>query len=278
MGGGFVLFDNTILGVNVMADQARETEKTNKKAAPEHRARQQESGQLTNESLDKEQGPLSLTGTPFYPRMGEHAATISRIPTAAQRHQFAMQLQKTYGNRYIQRLVNGNTASPIQPPVEEEENPVQTVAGPGAERQNLPEKSPVQPALTPPTLDGYPDATRYGGMVVVRDNAWSIWINSSTAVVPDCIRNGVILHEQKHVADFSADAEYRNFPTTGGASNGQTFYYGSSADARRFETAAVAVESAWIRNQLARTDLSQSDRTILQNRVDRTLPNYIAGM
>ena len=261
-----------------MADRTRETEKANKKVNPEQRARQQESGQLANKYLEKDQGSLTLTGTSFYPRMDDHATTLSSISTPVQRHQFVMQLQQTYGNRYIQRLVNENTASPIQPPVEEEENPVQTVAGPGAERQNLPEKSPVQPALTPPTLDGYPDATRYGGMVVVRDNAWSIWINSSTAVVPDCIRNGVILHEQKHVADFSADAEYRNFPTTGGASNGQTFYYGSSADARRFETAAVAVESAWIRNQLARTDLSPSDRTILQNRVDRVLPNYLAGM
>ena len=288
-----------------MADRTRETEKANKKVNPEQRARQQESGQLANKSLEKDQGSLPLTGTSFYPRMDDHATTLSSISTPVQRHQFVMQLQQTYGNRYIQRLVNGTIATPGQRQAEEEEEePAQTITEPETTWQNKtmtspieepfeeeepaltiaePEttwhklygQSPVQPALTPPTLDGYPEPTRAAGMVVVENNAFAVWISS---LVSDCIRGGVVLHEQKHINDFVADAEYSIFPTTGGAQNGQTFYYGSRDDQIRFETAAVAVESAWIRNELARTDLSESDRKRLQKRVDITLPNYLAGM
>jgi hypothetical protein len=293
-----------------MAGHTRETQKTNDRADQEHRVRQQESQQLFDKSLAWDQGLLSLTETPFYPRMDEQAALLSRISSAVQRHQFAMQLQKTYGNQHIQRLVesleaqskllvnNSNDVyeqeadtvaeavtrtitSPVQQPLEEEEEemPAQTIGQPETAWQKLQEeKLQVQPALTPPTLDNYPDPTRDGGMVVVRSNAWAIWINSDAAYVPDCIREGVRLHEQKHIDDFSADADYRSFPTTGGASDGQTFFYGSSADARRFETAAVGVESNWIRGQLGREDLTAEDRRILQTRVNQDLPNYLAGL
>jgi len=294
-----------ILRVNVMAEQTRETEKTKKTADPEHRLRQKESGQLFNESPEKDQGSLSLTDSPFYPRIDEHISTLSKISTPIQRQQFVMHLQQTYGNRYIQRLVNGTIAtpgqrqaeeeeeepaqtitepettwqnktmtSPIEEPVEEEE-PALAIAEPETTRQKLHDKSQVQQALTPPTLDGYPSPTQAAGMVVVENNAFAVWISS---LVSDCIRGGVVLHEQKHINDFVADAEYSIFPTTGGAQNGQTFYYGSRDDQIRFETAAVAVESAWIRNELARTDLSESDRKLLQKRVEKTLPNYLAGM
>lgn len=46
-----------------------------------------------------------LTNTPFTPRMNEHAAMLSEIPFAVQRQEFITRLHRTYGSRYVQRLV-----------------------------------------------------------------------------------------------------------------------------------------------------------------------------
>jgi len=76
-------------------------EDTNQK----QRTRQQDSKPLLEQYHGWDQGPFSLTETPFSPRMDEHAAILSKIPFAEQRHQFAVQLQKIYGNQYVHRLV-----------------------------------------------------------------------------------------------------------------------------------------------------------------------------
>jgi hypothetical protein len=52
----------------------------------------------------------ALTETPFYPRMEEHAEILSRIPYSAQRHEFIIHLNNTYGLRYAQRLVESVNA------------------------------------------------------------------------------------------------------------------------------------------------------------------------
>jgi hypothetical protein len=61
--------------------------------------------------------------TPFYSRMDEHAATLSRIPFAVQRQEYIMRLNNTYGNRYVQRLMKSvdGQAQRQEVPEEEEE-------------------------------------------------------------------------------------------------------------------------------------------------------------
>jgi hypothetical protein len=75
------------------------------KAEQRHRAKQQESQPVFDLSHEKDQGPLLFNETPFHPRMGEHAAILSRISFSAQRHDFILRLHETYGSRYVQRLM-----------------------------------------------------------------------------------------------------------------------------------------------------------------------------
>jgi hypothetical protein len=66
----------------------------------------QQGPQPTLEKLHAwDQGQLSSTEPPFYPKMDEHAAILSKIPFSEQRHEFVMRLHQTHGNRYVQRLV-----------------------------------------------------------------------------------------------------------------------------------------------------------------------------
>jgi hypothetical protein len=88
-----------------MAEHERTSQKTQEKVEQKHRIRQQESEPVIDHFHAWEQGTLSIGETPFLPRMDEHAELISRIPFAKQRHDFILQLQQTYGNRYVQRLI-----------------------------------------------------------------------------------------------------------------------------------------------------------------------------
>lgn len=225
---------------------------------------------------------------------------FSHPANAVQRARMVSELQRKYGNVYVQRVmesvnaqakltvngpddiyeqeadrvaeaVTGTISSPPQPEPEEEEVPVQMKTEPETAWQRLQEqKLQAEPALTPPTLDGYPSQDTAAGMAVVRNRAWAVWIADN---VPACIREGVRLHEQKHVDDFNADPDYRDFPRTSGANNNQTMYYGSNADARRFEHPAIDIEIAWLRNQLE-GDLSDADRRIIRHRQRIVLPTY----
>ncbi|MFC1968534.1 DUF4157 domain-containing protein [Chloroflexota bacterium] len=88
-----------------MAEHESAAKKTNEKVDQNHRVRQQDARPLFDQSHAWDQGLLPLTETPFYPPMDEHAAILSSIPFSAQRHEFIMRLHQTYGNRYVQRLV-----------------------------------------------------------------------------------------------------------------------------------------------------------------------------
>ena len=46
-----------------------------------------------------------ITETPFLPRMKEHADILAGIKFTTQRNNFIQQLHRTYGSRYVQRLV-----------------------------------------------------------------------------------------------------------------------------------------------------------------------------
>ena len=81
---------------------------THKKQADldQHRTSKQEAQQSFGKFHAWSQGLLPLTETPFYPRIEEHAEILSRTPYSVHRHEFIMQLNNTYGLRYVQRLVN----------------------------------------------------------------------------------------------------------------------------------------------------------------------------
>ena len=71
----------------------------------QHRMKQQESQKPSGVFHAWDQRLLPLMETPFYPRMGTDAAIMAEIPVSAQRHEFIMRLQQTYGNQYVQRLL-----------------------------------------------------------------------------------------------------------------------------------------------------------------------------
>jgi len=75
-----------------------------------HLTKQKDSKPSFDQSLARDTDPSSLTETPFFPRMEKHAAMLSGLPFAAQRNNFIMQLHQTYGNRYVQRLMESTDA------------------------------------------------------------------------------------------------------------------------------------------------------------------------
>ena len=75
----------------------------------QHKA-QQSSEPLVDKSLAWDTDQSLAMETPFYSRMGEHAATLSRIPFAVQRQEYIMRLNNSYGLRYVQRLLESVNA------------------------------------------------------------------------------------------------------------------------------------------------------------------------
>jgi hypothetical protein len=70
-----------------------------------NRARQRETKRPSEQLHAENDSTPSLRETPFRPRMEEHAATLSRIPFSVQRQKFITHLLQTYGNGYVQRLM-----------------------------------------------------------------------------------------------------------------------------------------------------------------------------
>jgi hypothetical protein len=92
-----------------MPEHERMTHGEKEKADQRHRAKQQEPQPVFDLSYEKDQSPLLFNETPFHPRMDEHAAILLRIPFTAQRHDFILRLNETYGSRYVQRLMESMT-------------------------------------------------------------------------------------------------------------------------------------------------------------------------
>jgi hypothetical protein len=88
-----------------MADHEVAVKGKNEKSDQKQRVRQQDSWSLLEQFHAWDQEPFPLRVTPFYPLMDEHSTMLSSIPFSAKRHEFLMRLQQTYGNRYVQRLV-----------------------------------------------------------------------------------------------------------------------------------------------------------------------------
>ena len=86
-----------------MAQHQRPDKTSNEKADQRHRLGPRGSEPLLEQLQDR--GLPSLAETPFYPSMVEHAAAMAEGPPGQSLADFVRQLQRAYGNRYVQRLV-----------------------------------------------------------------------------------------------------------------------------------------------------------------------------
>ena len=86
----------------------RKNKKNDKDLRP-HKAPQY-SDMTGNKSHAQNTEHSRLMETSVHSRMDEHAATLSRIPFTAQRQEYIMRLNNTYGLRYVQRLLESVNA------------------------------------------------------------------------------------------------------------------------------------------------------------------------
>ena len=163
-----------------MAEHKRAIKGNNEKSEEKHRVREQDSQPLSDKFHSWEQGELSIGKTPFSPRIDKHAELLSLATSDEAVHNMVMRLQQTYGNHYVQHLLNLKVlqakltvnnpndvyeheadrvakvvtkAIDTQPqrqtePEEEEEEPIQTKAIEEIQRQPVEEKEEVQTQST----------------------------------------------------------------------------------------------------------------------------------
>ena len=88
---------------------AKETKASHLKpgeAEKEHRVRHQESQSSVDKLHGWESNKFPLGETPFLPQMDEHAALLRAAHSDEGRTNLLLHLQRTYGNTYVQRLLN----------------------------------------------------------------------------------------------------------------------------------------------------------------------------
>jgi hypothetical protein len=89
-----------------MAEHERVAQNKQTDVDQKHRVRQKESETSFDQFHARDTGPFSLTETPFMPRTDEHAELLSMSSSDEARANLVLHLQQTYGNRYVQRLLN----------------------------------------------------------------------------------------------------------------------------------------------------------------------------
>ena len=89
-----------------MAEHERTRQQKQAEVDQKHRLRQQESEPLFEQIHSWEPGIVSITETPFVPRIDEHAELLAMARSDEQRANLLIHLQQTYGNNYAQRLLN----------------------------------------------------------------------------------------------------------------------------------------------------------------------------
>jgi hypothetical protein len=185
-----------------------------------------------------------------------------------------LDLQSLIGNRALQTLLSAEAETPTcacggkcaHCAHEREDELHLPMTGPSSdldpeELENLAATPGTR--LTPLT----PVPSWAGGAVVCRGGAMEVWINpTESACVQPCERR----HEEKHIADFQADPNYRN--ACQGIPDGEQFTYRNDDDARRFETAATDVEIACLNASIP--GASAACRPVMEQRRDVTLPAY----
>ena len=93
-----------------MANQKRTNLIKQDEVESKHRSKQQEPESTFDQFYDRNVDLFSLSETTFDPRMDEHAELLARAASHSDVavHNLVMQLHQTYGNRYVQRLLNSN--------------------------------------------------------------------------------------------------------------------------------------------------------------------------
>ena len=89
-----------------MAEHQKRSQKKPEEGNQKQRSRQKQSEPISEQFHAWEQGTLPITETPFQPQMDTHAALLAKALSDTQRASLVMHLQRTYGNRYVQRLLN----------------------------------------------------------------------------------------------------------------------------------------------------------------------------
>ncbi len=89
----------------IMSVKKRSAPKISEEPGQEHHKKLQRNQSAFQPLQTWDTVPHSNLGTPYHPRIEEHSAMLSRISSPAQRHSLIMQIHRTYGNSYIQLLL-----------------------------------------------------------------------------------------------------------------------------------------------------------------------------
>ncbi len=88
-----------------MAEHRRTSQKQPEDVDQGHGLIRRNSQALSDRFHAWDRGTLTITETSFQPEMGQHAALLKAAHSDEGRANFALHLQQTYGNRYVQRLL-----------------------------------------------------------------------------------------------------------------------------------------------------------------------------
>jgi hypothetical protein len=92
-------------GGGKIAEHEGKGQKTQAAVDQKQLVKQHESQPLLEKSQEWDTGAYSIAETHFRPRIEQHAALLAYAHSDSVRADLALQLQQTYGNRYLQRLV-----------------------------------------------------------------------------------------------------------------------------------------------------------------------------
>jgi hypothetical protein len=89
-----------------MAEFKRTGRKKQEETDQKRSVRQKDSQPLADKFHSWEQDALSIGKTPFTPSVDKHTKLLAMAPSDEAAHNLIMRLQNTYGNHYVQRLLN----------------------------------------------------------------------------------------------------------------------------------------------------------------------------
>lgn len=95
-----------------MAEHEKASMKKQEEVDRRHRVNQKESHPLFEQVHAWEQDTFSMTETPFQPRVDKYATLLAMANNGTQQANLLIHLQQTYGNRYVQRLIESIAVQP----------------------------------------------------------------------------------------------------------------------------------------------------------------------
>ncbi len=89
-----------------MVEHERISQKKREKANEQHHIRWEKSQPMFEHFHDWDQDKFSVIETPFRPQTEQHASLLSGMRSEEEKANLLVQLQQTYGNAYVQRLLH----------------------------------------------------------------------------------------------------------------------------------------------------------------------------